>query len=178
MITRPDRYPESKLLRRALWAFTRDAEKGLPSALLLADTQWHPLLLARTKSLLLTLRKEFDLATADNLGNKLAKKGLPNRPLTVSADLATQQDARIPVDTVHHVKGKSLDAVLYLAAKEHVEALLAGVDTEVGRIGYVAVTRAKNLVWLGVPANALQQLRTGLLARGFFEAGVAQPIHG
>jgi len=54
-----------------------------------------------------------------------------------------------------------------------VNALLAGVDTEVGRIGYVAVTRVRNLLWLGVPANALEALRPALLARGFQEAGAA-----
>lgn len=80
---------------------------------------------------------------------------------------------RIRVDTVHQAKGESLDAVLYLATKEHVSALLAGVDSEVGRIGYVAATRARNLLWLGMPANALAELRPALLARGFQEAGVA-----
>ncbi|MGL3429695.1 3'-5' exonuclease, partial [Salmonella enterica] len=77
--------------------------------------------------------------------------------------------SRIRIDTVHQAKGESLDAVLYLTNKEHVSALLTGVDSEVGRIGYVAVTRARNLLWLGVPANALKELRPSLLARGFQE---------
>jgi ATP-dependent exoDNAse (exonuclease V) beta subunit len=59
--------------------------------------------------------------------------------------------------------------VLYLATKEHVAALLDGVNSEVGRIGYVAVTRARNLLWLGVPANALKELQPALLAYGFQE---------
>lgn len=91
----------------------------------------------------------------------------------VGGDLAVAHGARIRVDTVHQVKGESLDAVLYLAAKEHVAALLAGVSTEVGRIGYVAITRAKNLVWLAVPASALAELRPALVASGFQEASVA-----
>ncbi len=173
MITQPARYPEARPLRREIWSFTRNPDTGLPSASLTADTNWHPLLLARTKALLASLQDKFDLATADNLGNKLAKKGLPNAPLMVGVDLAVAHDARIRVDTVHQVKGESLDAVLYLAAKEHVAALLAGVSTEVGRIGYVAITRAKNLVWLAVPASALAELRPALVASGFQEAGVA-----
>lgn len=173
MITQPARYPEARPLRREIWSFTRNPDTGLPSASLTADTKWHPLLLARTKALLASLQDKFDLATADNLGNKLAKKGLPNAPLMVGGDLAVAHDARIRVDTVHQVKGESLDAVLYLAAKEHVAALLAGVSTEVGRIGYVAITRAKNLVWLAVPASALAELRPALVASGFQEAGVA-----
>lgn len=173
MIIQPARFPEARPLRREIWSFTRNPDIGLPSASLMADTQWHPLLLARTKALLASLQHKFDLATADNLGNKLAKKGLPNAPLMVGGDLAAAQDAGIRVDTVHQVKGESLDAVLYLAAKEHVVALLAGVNTEVGRIGYVAITRAKNLVWLAVPTSALAELRPALVACGFQEAGVA-----
>lgn len=74
-----------------------------------------------------------------------------------------------------HLRLKLLDLTgrNRLAAKDHVTALLAGVNTEVGRIGYVAVTRARNLLWLGVPANALAELRPALLAHEFQEIGAA-----
>lgn len=173
-ITQPARYPDDRMLRRLVWAFTRNPDSGLPATTLTGDTQWHPLLLERTRTLLAQVAQDHGLASADKLGNKLAKKGLPNAPLITAADLAANDDApRIRVDTVHQAKGESLDAVLYLANREHANALLAGVDTEVGRIGYVAVTRARNLLWLGVPANALEELRPVLLARGFQEAGAA-----
>lgn len=169
MIMQSARYPEAKPLRRIIWNFTRNSNTGLPTASLRADSQWHPQLLARIKAIMAELEQNFGLVTTDNLGNKLAKKGLPNAPLMTDDDLITGQDSRIRVDTVHQVKGESLDAVLYLAAKDHVSALLSGVDTEIGRIGYVAVTRARNLLWLGVPANALAELRPALLAYGFQE---------
>lgn len=168
-LTQPGRYPEARPLRRLVWSFTRDANTGLPSSVLLVDTQWHPQLLARVKSLLATIEKEYGLMPADNLGNKLAKKGLPNAPLIAADDLGANQAIRLRIDTVHQVKGESLDAVLYIATKEHVSALLAGVGTEVGRIGYVAITRAKELVWLGVPANALKEFQPALTAHGFKE---------
>lgn len=170
-ITQVARYPEARPLLREIWGYMRNSGTGLPSASLTADTHWHPLLLARTQVLLTVLQKEFGLAAADNLRNKLAKRGLPNAPLMAIGDLAATQDAPVRVDTVHQVKGESLDAVLYLAAKEHIVALLAGVNTEVGRIGYVAVTRARDLLWLAVPANALAELRPALLASGFQEGG-------
>jgi hypothetical protein len=69
--------------------------------------------------------------------------------------------------------GASLDAVLYVTNKEHALALLDGVSTEVGRIGYVAATRARDLLWVAVPHSALKELRPMLLARGFKEVGVA-----
>ena len=170
-ITQPTRYSEMRALRRKIWNFTRDTIAGLPSSDLVADTQWHPQLLARVKKLLEQLHTQFGFTVVDKLGHKLAKKNLPNAPLMAADDLVVEQGVRIRVDTVHQAKGESLDAVLYVATKEHVLALLTGPHSEVGRIGYVAVTRAKNLLWLGVPANAIKELRPALLAAGFQEAG-------
>ena len=170
-ITQPSRYPNDRALCRRIWAFTRDPISGLPAATLTADTQWHPQMLRRTKALLVAIEKDHMLPSADKLGHKLANKDLPNAPLVAAGDLAAGDESRIRVETVHQVKGDSLDAVLYLATKEHATALLAGVNTEVGRIGYVAVTRARNLLWLGVPSNSLAELRPALLDRGFQQVG-------
>lgn len=171
-ITQPARYPDDRALRRLVWTFTRNHDSGLPAATLTADTQWHSRLLERTRTLLTQISKDHGLPSADNLGNKLARRGLPNDPLIARADVAANEDvSRIRVDTVHQVKGESLDAVLYFANREHANALLAGVDTEVGRIGYVAVTRARNLFWLGIPVNSATELRPALLERGFRELG-------
>lgn len=169
-ISQPDRLTNGRVLRRIIWAFTRDPESGLPAATLTANTQWHALMLERTRALLARITRDHGLASVGNLGKKLARTGLPDAPMITAADLAANDTARIRADTVHQAKGKSLDAVLYLATKkEHASSLLAGVDTELGRIGYVAVTRARNLLWLGIPANSLEELRPALLARGFQE---------
>lgn len=170
-ITQPARYPDDRPLRRIIWTYTRDPSSGLPAATLTADTQWHSQMLKRTKTLLAVIEQSHELTAAGNLGNKLAKKALPNAPLVAAGDLAAVDEACIRADTVHQAKGESLDAVLYLTNKEHISALLAGVDTEVGRIGYVAVTRARNLLWLGVPANSLAELRPILLDHGLQEVG-------
>lgn len=172
-LTQPSRYPETRPVCRLVWNFTRDANSGLPSSELIANTEWHPQLIKRVKVLLETLEKEHGLKSADNLGNKMAKTGLPNEALLAAKDLGSNRAPRLRIDTVHQVKGESLDAVLYMATNEHVSALLAGVGSEVGRIGYVAVTRAKNLFWLAVPANALKELQSALTAYGFKEVGAA-----
>ncbi len=163
-------------LRREIWKFARSSTDGLPDAKLLADTQWHPLLVTRVRLLLESLQKRFALPTADNLGNKLAKTAMPNTSLMAIPDLATEPQAMLRIETVHKVKGEGLDALLYLAEKEHAAALLAGVDTELGRIGYVAVTRARNLIWLAVPVKALEELRPSFVARGFLEVGASNSI--
>lgn len=169
----PARYPEMRPLRRRLWQFVRDPGAGLPPSTLLADTEWLPSLLERVRHLLATLQAEFGLTPVDSLGTKLTRRDLPHASLVAADDLGTQRNARIRVDTVHKAKGESLDAVLYMATRDHVEAMLDGVGTEVGRIGYVAVTRAKNLLWLGVPAAALPDLRQRLMDCGFREVGAA-----
>lgn len=169
----PARYPEMRPLRRRLWQFVRDPGVGLPPSTLLADTEWLPSLLERVRQLLATLQAEFGLTPTDSLGTKLTRRDLPHASLVAADDLGTQRNTRIRVDTVHKAKGESLDAVLYMATRDHVEAMLDGVATEVGRIGYVAVTRAKNLLWVGVPAAALPALRQRLMDFGFREVGAA-----
>lgn len=172
-LVQPARGTEMRSIRREIWTFTRNPDRGLPSSLLVADTQWHPLLVSRVKALLSRLQEQFGLTPVDNVGSRLKKTELANRPLQAAADLATEQQMILRVDTVHKVKGESLDALLYLAEKDHVEALLQGVDTELGRIGYVAATRARNLLWLAVPVAAVPSCRSALIAKGFVEVGSA-----
>lgn len=170
-ITQPLSDPVDRELRKTIWAFTRDAATGLPSSSLVADTHWHPQLLARVKVLLASLETKFGLKPTDNIGRKLAKTALPNSPLASAEDLANSDATALRVDTVHKAKGESLDAVLYMTTREHAQALLDGVTTDVGRIGYVAATRARNLLWVAVPHSALKELRPTLLAKGFKEVG-------
>ena len=161
-------YNEVKALRRMIWSFVRDSHVGLPSASLVADTEWHPVLIERVKTLLDSVKSSFGLECVDRLGHKLSKKQLPNTALTDLEFVSTKKE-RIRIDTVHQVKGESLDAVLYLATKQHVRALIDGVGTEDGRIGYVALTRARNLFWLGVPKDSIEGLKEPLLRLGFQE---------
>jgi superfamily I DNA/RNA helicase len=172
-LTQPGEEASLRKLRRLLWGYMRNEKTGLPSATLLADKEWHPALVKQTKALLEEMRKEFGLESVATIGNRLARTKLPNTPLVQVADLASPAESRIRIDTVHQAKGESLDAVLYIASKKHATAMLDGVGSELGRIGYVALTRARNLVWLGIPLKALEELRPKLEARGFKEAGVS-----
>jgi superfamily I DNA/RNA helicase len=168
-ITRYSSHPEDRELRKAIWAFTRDTDNGLPSSSLVANEQWHSLLLARMKVLLSRIETNFGLKSIKNIGHKLAKTKLPDVPLTSSDDLSNTNGAALRVNTVHKVKGESLDAVLYITITEHAQELLQGMETEVGRIGYVAATRARDLLWIAVPDSSLDELRPTLLAKGLKE---------
>jgi ATP-dependent exoDNAse (exonuclease V) beta subunit len=67
---------------------------------------------------------------------------------------------------VHQSKGESLDAVMYIASSDHAKKMLNGPDTELGRIGYVALTRAKNFFLLAVPSNAIKSIEKDLVEVG------------
>ena len=171
-LSRIGQYPELRALRRLLWNFTRDAETGLPSATLVADTEWHPALLERVRHLLARCKSRFDIAALDTVGQRLSKKRLGHAPLMDARDLASQKGPPIRVETVHQVKGESIRGVMYVATKDHVRELLAGTTTEVGRIGYVAVTRAKDLFILATPSAVATEFSAQLHARGFSSLGV------
>lgn len=160
---------EDKELRRKIWAFTRSADHGLPDASLAAKSLWHPPMVERLRSLLTRVAAEHQLTAVHTLGSRLSTRDLLDMPLIEPRHLLAAEPKRIRIDTVHQAKGESLDAVLYLASKQHASALLSGVDSELGRVGYVAITRARNLFWLAVPANSIKALRPALLARGFQE---------
>lgn len=140
-------------------------------SLLVASTEWHPLLVKRVKALLDTLRDKHGLTIGDNIGVRLAKKELLNRPLVDAPNLADPEVHQFRVATVHRVKGESIDAVMYVTNKEHAKALLSGTADELGRIGYVALTRARDLFVLALPEAALEELKLRLEELGFKRAG-------
>jgi transposase len=127
----------------------------------------------RVAQLLREIQRDFGLATLDGLTRRLTRALLPAGPLSAELEVEVEQEPKARVRTVHQVKGESIDAVLYVANRANIEAMLNGMDTEVGRIGYVAVTRARNLFWLAVPTVALAALRPQLEQVGFLEAGLA-----
>ncbi|MEY9768568.1 superfamily I DNA/RNA helicase [Sinorhizobium fredii] len=161
--------PEVKELRRLVWRFTKDDVSGLPSATLVADTEWHQALVTRAKALAALIEKNFGFQQAEKLGNRLKKTKLYNVPLIQTPDAEAIKAPAFKICTVHKVKGESIAAVLYIARKDDIEALLQGPTTETGRIGYVAVTRAQNLIVLGVPHDHIDAFRPRLIATGFSE---------
>lgn len=161
-------------LRQIIWSFVRNPATGLPSAELVADTGWHPLLLTRVQALIETMVTSFGFEAADNLGRRLAKTKLQARPLIKREGLAFDIGAPLRTSTVHKVKGDSIQAVLYVAQKGHVRAFLSGTATEEGRIGYVALTRARDLFVLAVPDNCLTEFEPELQALGLKPVGLTE----
>ena len=165
----PSRFPDFRDVRKIIWEFTRSPGQGLPSGSLHMQSEWHPKLLVNVKALLERLERDHQVVSQDNLNMRLKKTGLPAKVLVDANTERTAIDAALRVETIHGVKGESLDAVLYLADKEHVKALVNGTRTELGRIGYVALTRARDLFWLGILKADADAYRTALTAHTFVE---------
>jgi len=161
-----------RVLRRKIWEFVRDPHKGLPNSALNARSIWHPQMVTNAKKVLTEIGEETEYEIADNVGRRLAAKELKEEALNAGLDLAAQNGPRIRAETVHQVKGESIDAVLYIAGSAAAKAMLDGVDTEDGRVGYVAVTRARDLLWVAIPNTILTQaVKKKLQGFGFQQAG-------
>ena len=159
--------PKYRKLRQILWQFLRFPQSGLPSSGLKAKSEWHKLLKTRITSLLKEIEKDYGYQPVDRIGNKLAATKLADEPLAPNNELELPSCNNIRIDTVHQSKGESLAAVLYVATvKEHVKEMLGGTDTELGRIGYVALTRTKDLFVLAVPKTCIKACEPELIKLG------------
>lgn len=141
---------QAKVLRRIIWAFLRTPATGIPPASLNAKSDWLPKLKANLTPLLTTLGAECGLPCIAKWGYRVTSKELTEEPLW-SWNLATSAVPLPPVRTVHEAKGQSIDAVLYLLRSIDVSKLLAGPIHEDGRIGYVGLTRARDLLLVALP---------------------------
>lgn len=157
---------DAKLIRRIVWRFLRDSVGGLPSASLKARTQWHPKLKAHVETILSCIEGSTSQKRLPSWGNNVTTRGLLDAPLW-EADLASTATSSVRIDTVHKAKGESLRVVMYLARTEDANALVHGTETEEGRIGYVAATRAEDLLILGIPTTAKAHVIAAIEAKGF-----------
>ncbi len=169
LVSRASNGTEYRYFQKEVWRFVRSAKNGLPSSELKGKEQWHKLAKDRFIKLLNLLSNHYGYDVAEKLGNKLAKTKLPAGPLvgksTFPADMVSPN---IRIDTVHQAKGESLDAVLYVVSeKKHIESMLQGATSEVGRIGYVALTRAKNIFILAMLENHIKSFESRLNNLGF-----------
>lgn len=150
----------ARAVRRIIWAFLRTPATGIPPASLNAKSDWLPKLKANLPPLFTMLEANCGLPCIAKWGYGVTSKELTEAPLW-SQDLATSSVPLPAVRTVHQAKGQSIDAVLYLLRSTDVSKLLAGPVHEDGRIAYVGLTRARDLLVLALP----QTTKTGLIKR-------------
>ena len=155
-----------RLFKRLVWQFVRSTEKGLPSTKLIASKEWHPKLKVQIVNLIQKIEEMYQYKPVGNIGSKISKRGLLELPLFDWQSYETKHVVNVRTDTVHQAKGESLDAVLYLANKNQIDEMLKGPNSELGRIGYVALTRARKLFILGVPRSSTNSISLELESAG------------
>lgn len=169
-----------KEFRKKLWGFVRDNQNGLPCSSLKAKSEWHPKLKTALQALCQDLSTFDGFTYPQTLGNNITTRDLADSPVTNAATSAMIQSA-MRVDTVHGVKGDTFEALLYLMTEKHLAPLIKRLDgkdadLELMKIGYVAMTRPRQLLWLAIPEASLQKHQQALVNAGFKLVAVTDEV--
>jgi superfamily I DNA/RNA helicase len=148
-----------------LWKFVKSSD-GLPSV---ADngTVW----VDRLKSRLEPLLKKLGISNLPKLGQKIRRTGLDQGQLALPLFQPQSLFPPIRQETIHQVKGQSIDGVLVLGSAKFfnsvVSAIEAGENTEERRLAYVAMTRARHVLLVGLPASHFDKHADKWVSWGF-----------
>ncbi len=152
-------------LRSLVWAFLRSTNVGIPSANRKAKDDWLPALKGNLEVLLSNISLQCELSCLSTWKNNVTTKELGDSPLWDQGLLATSVPLP-PVKTVHQAKGESIDAVMYVLRPRDVKNVLAGPVHEEGRVGYVGLTRARDLLIVVVPDTTASPVIAQLKFKG------------
>lgn len=149
-----DEHPESEAshrVRLALWRFTKSSG-GLPSVNE-NGTEW----IDKLKANLTQLFSDIGIVKIPMMGSKIRRTGLKQGQLTLPLFQPQTVFPRIRQETIHQVKGESIDGVLVLGSSKFFNAVVAAIEssknTEERRLAYVAMTRARHALLIGLPAS-------------------------
>jgi hypothetical protein len=137
-------------VKLAIWRFVK-SDLGLP-AVGLTGTEW----ILRIRTNLRKLLQVVGIDDVPNLGHKIKKTGLEDTQMALPLFAAQTLFPPIRQETIHQVKGESIDGVLVLGSNKFfsavVDSVSKGVSSEERRLAYVAMTRARHLLVIGLPA--------------------------
>lgn len=150
---RIDEHPDSEEARRvtlAIWRFVK-YQTGLPS-MSLSGYEW----IMQLRQSLGKLLSQLVGGELPSLAQKIKKTGLDENKIKLPLFSAQALFPSIRQETIHQVKGESVDAVLVLGSTKFfnavVDSVSSGVTSEERRVAYVAMTRARHILVLGLPA--------------------------
>ena len=146
--TDPDS-PERMALALAIWKFVKNPDR-LTTVSKLSDT-WIPSMRIQLASLI----EEIGLRCDVKLGHYVKATGLSAAQKALPLFESDHQFPEVRQDTIHQVKGESIDAVLVIGSTQFWNSVVAAVqkddNTEDRRLAYVAMTRARHLLVVGLP---------------------------
>lgn len=148
-----DDYTNSEEARRVkleIWRFVK-SQSGLPSMSLNGE-EW----LSQLRCSLGKVVADLGFKEISNLGKKIRKTGLDDSQLSLPLFESQKLFPSIRQETIHKVKGESIDAVLVLGSLRFwnsvVDAANSNTNTEERRLAYVAMTRARHLLVVALPS--------------------------
>jgi superfamily I DNA/RNA helicase len=130
-------------------------DAGLPSVSL-TGAQW----ISQLRESLARVVAEIGADVVPHLNLKIKKTGLDDSQMQLPLFEAETLFPAIRQETIHQVKGESIDGVLVIGSSKFwnsvVGAIIAGTssaDSEDRRLAYVAMTRARHSLLVALPAS-------------------------
>lgn len=155
---------EAKRIKLVLWRFVK-SQSGLP-AVNLNGNEW----ISRLRQSLRELITALGINTS-NLNQKIKKTGLDETQVKLPLFAPRALFPPIRQETIHQVKGESIDAVLVLGSTKFwnsvVNSVASGANSEERRLAYVAMTRARQLLVVGLPDSHFDKHAARWRAWGF-----------
>ncbi len=155
---------DAMAIRLVLWRFVKSAD-GLPPVSL-SGNEWVSVLKERLDELIPLI----GISGPIKLGQKIKKNGTAEQlclPIFAPETLFPP----IRQETIHQVKGESIDAVLFLGSSKFFNSVVSSINsnenTEDRRLAYVAMTRARHLLLVGLPAKHYDLHKAKWLQWGF-----------
>ena len=160
---------ESRTMRRLIWRLIRKPSTGIPLATLAAKAAWLPQLKRNLNAWLIELESSSSHVREPTWDARVKSTMLPDVGPLLAVDFGQNEWIGLRCGTVHSAKGEGIPAILYLTTKRDVEAMVAGTTDEEGRIGFVAVTRARDMLVIGIPKQTSKDVVDALVQRGFVD---------
>lgn len=162
-----------KTMRRLIWPLIRTPMTGIPPATLSARTGWLKKLKENLDVWLTLVEQKTPFKREPTWTNRVTTTELPKTGPLLAVDIGQNDWSALRCGTVHSVKGEGISAVMYLTDKDDLKALVGGTSGEEGRIGFVAATRARDLLVVAIPKGTPAKMIDQLKAHGFMESDPA-----
>lgn len=165
-----------KTLRRLIWPLIRTPATGIPLATLSASTGWLKQLKENLNAWLTLVEEKTPFRREPTWTNRVTTTELPKTGPLIAVDIGQNDWSGLRCGTVHSAKGEGIPAVMYLTDKDDLRALVGGTGSEEGRIGFVAATRARDLLVVAIPKGTPADVVDQLKAHGFTESDPAKLV--
>ena len=140
---------EGMAVSLAIWKFVKSPNRLIPVSQL--GDRWIPSIRKQLGNLI----GEIGLQCDTKLGHHIKTTGLSTAQKALPLFESVHEFPEVRYDTIHQVKGESIDAVLVIGSTRFWNSVVAAVqrgdNTEDRRLAYVAMTRARHLLVVGLP---------------------------